>query len=319
MRTQSVLILSLIALTMSGQFFEKPFKYILYYPNSKGDITEKVQWNRITHISYAFAYPDSKGKGKLEDLTEYDSVITSLISAATTNEVEPILSVGGKICTDGMDCAQAFASNTDSGDKVSSLAQSIMDTAKQYGFKGIDIVWMYPNSNTENNYLNFIRQMKNLCTSNSMTLTVAVPPLTSTGYNKEIFTLVDNIIIMAFDGDNGAGNTPFSLVENAFKYWTYTEKQEWLYLFVTIPLFAEPGMVPVNEIVQSSADNAKADTCQINGNTVYYNGLGTANKKAGFIATNMGGCVLWDAGMDLDDPDDNFQLRIGKNLKSLLG
>lgn len=51
-----------------------------------------------------------------------------------------------------------------------------------------------------------------------MTLSSAVAATSGTYQTDEVLNMVDWINVMAYDGDSGAGHSPYSLLTNSFNY-----------------------------------------------------------------------------------------------------
>src|SRR5579871_3099524 len=67
------------------------FKVIGYLPSWSGSVSS-IQFNKLTHINYAFAIPNSDGSYQAIDNT---SKLSSMVSSAHAAGVKALLSVGG--------------------------------------------------------------------------------------------------------------------------------------------------------------------------------------------------------------------------------
>lgn len=115
---------------------------------------DKIAWDLMTHISYAFAIIKD-GVVITHDTEKGPELMKELASASEQNGVTNILSVGGWTNSeDGV-----FESATSTPEGVEKLAQSIVDYMIQWKFDGVDIDWEYPDSDQEKT------QFTNLITS----------------------------------------------------------------------------------------------------------------------------------------------------------
>ena len=282
----------------SSTKYGNDYKVVAYYPNWYGDITGRVQWDKLTHSYYAFGLPDGNGSGVMESISSQASNIQAMVNACNNHNVVPVLSVGGWSYTDGRNCSEVFAINTNTTAKCQSLAQSIVNQAKQYGFKGVDIDWEYPTSSTQSQYVTFMKNLRTLCDQNDMILTVAVAATSGTGFTSEVLNLLDFVNIMAYDGDAGAGHSPYSIATNSFTYWKNTMGVPAKKLVIGVPFYERPNWASYADIVSKNPAYAQQDSAVINGTTVYYNGIPTMKQKAQYAAQNAGGIMIWEISQD---------------------
>ncbi|MCI9617831.1 MAG: cellulase family glycosylhydrolase, partial [Eubacterium sp.] len=299
--------------------YGKDYKVVAYYPNWYGNITNKVQWDKLTHCYYAFGLPDGKGNGTMESLSGQASNIQAMVQACNKNNVIPVLSVGGWSYSDGRNCSEVFANNTNSTAKCQSLAQSIVEQAKQHGFKGVDIDWEYPTNSTQSQYTTFMKELRKLSDQNGMILTVAVAATSGSGFTSEVLNMLDFVNIMAYDGDSGAGHSPYDLATRSFTYWKDTMKVPAKKLVIGVPFYERPNWASYADIVAKNADYAQQDSAVINGKTVYYNGIPTMKKKAEYAAKNAGGIMIWEISQDSTNQDLSLVNAIYNTTKSILG
>lgn len=282
----------------SSTKYGNDYKVVAYYPNWYGNITSRVQWDKLTHSYYAFGLPDGNGSGTMESISGQATNIQAMINACNNNNVVPVLSVGGWSYTDGRNCSEVFAANTNTTAKCQSLAESIVTQAKQYGFKGIDIDWEYPTSSTQAQYTTFMKNLRTLCDQNNMILTVAVAATSGSGFTSEVLNLLDFVNIMAYDGDSGSGHSPYDLATRSFTYWRDTMGVPANKLVIGVPFYERPNWASYADIVSANSNNAYSDSAVINGTTVYYNGITTMSNKAKYAAENAGGIMIWEISQD---------------------
>ncbi len=280
------------------------FKVVAYYPNWYGDFTSKVQWDKLTHVNYAFALPNQNGT--VDSVKGSEKVITGLIEAAHENDVKVCVALGGWSYSDGSLCATVFEAATDTEEKCKSLADSILEIVDEYGFDGVDVDWEYPTAESVEGYTAFMRYLKEGLTERGKLLTAAVQAVGGTYQPDEVLEMLDWINVMAYDGNSGAGHSPYSYLVDSFAYWNGTRGVPADKVVLGVPFYERPNWASYADIVKADPDNAYQDEAQINGKTVYYNGLRTMAEKARYAAENAGGIMIWEISQDAEK--DNLSL-----------
>lgn len=288
-----------IPTTPSNTKFGNNYKVIAYYPNWAGNITGKVQWDKLTHVYYAFGLPNENGY--MESIDGQANNINAMVTAAHNNNVKAILSVGGWSYSDGRRCSTVFEKATNTDEKCKSLADSIVAATVKYKFDGVDIDWEYPTTSSSAQFAAFIKYLRQGCNQNGLELTAAVAATSGTGYSSEVIELFDFLNIMAYDGNEGAGHSPYSMVENCYNYWHNTKGVPSNKIVMGVPFYERPNWASYADIVKADVANAQKDSTVINGTIVYYNGIPTMKKKAEYAAKNCGGIMIWEISQDSTD------------------
>ncbi|MBR3646677.1 MAG: carbohydrate-binding protein, partial [Lachnospiraceae bacterium] len=296
--------------------FGNDFKVVAYYPSWSSNLASKVQWDKLTHCYYAFGLPDGSGSGAMEPLDSW--TVTQMVNACNQNNVVPVLSVGGWSYGNGL-CAPVFEKNTNTDAKCLSLAQSIVNAAKQYGFKGVDIDWEYPTSASQAQYKKFMTNLRNLCNENGMILTVAVAATSGSGFTKDVLDMLDFVNLMAYDGNEGSGHSPYSLATGSFEYWHNTMGVPANKLVIGVPFYERPNWADYSYIVSVDPANAQKDSAYINGTTVYYNGIPTMKRKAEYAAKNAAGIMIWEISEDAQSQDLSLLTAIYNTILPIVG
>ena len=205
----------------------KDTKVIGYYTDWTYMNVNSVQYDKLTHINYAFLIPmEDGGVRPLENEANFKA----LVAKAHENNVKVLISVGGWSYKDAeLDPVFAKAASTDATREK--LVDNIVNFVNQYGIDGADIDWEYPDPGTEQeNYLKLMTSLNKKLKANGKLLTAAVTSGTAVNsatenwnakaITKEIFDLVDFLNIMVYDGGNGADHSPYIYAENSLKVWT---------------------------------------------------------------------------------------------------
>lgn len=136
-------------------------------------------------------------------------------------------------------------------------------------------------------------------------------------YDVAMFTYVDHVNIMAYDGQWDGGYTaanlsPYPFTEKIVNYWGNLFDKNKLNkekLVLGVPSYAQPEdssgkQVSYATIIKQNPANANRDQTILNGMTYFYNGNATIQKKTKLaMARGFGGMMLWEVG--LDSPGEN--------------
>jgi chitinase len=129
---------------------------------------EAVQYDHLTHIHHAFAWPDANGFLCYDN----DFFYSDLIDRAHQEGVKVSIALGGWGQSDG------FGPMTADSSKRSNFINYLIDFCQDHGYDGVDIDWEYPTSTEETQNLNlFIYELfqenKNL--ADTLLITMAIP------------------------------------------------------------------------------------------------------------------------------------------------
>ena len=105
---------------------------------------DKIQFENLTHINHAFAWPDQFGNLK----TPQDFVDISLVSLAHQNQVKILLSLGGWTGSWG------FSAMAEDSAKRTKFIENLVEFLSANGYDGVDFDWEYPASASDRNNLN---------------------------------------------------------------------------------------------------------------------------------------------------------------------
>jgi GH18 family chitinase len=275
------------------------FKVIGYFPNWYGDIVDQIEWNKLTHVNYAFAIPTKEGE--IRSFPD-EALVTKLIKTAHENNVKVGLSVGGWSYLDvPLESTFVEATNTDA--KCQLFSERVLEVVDQYGFDGVDMDWEYPRAGTSTKQyeymMTFLRQG---LTARGKFLTVAVVGNgpTADGQSDYILDMLDWVNIMAYDGDNGAGHSPYEFALSCGDYWLNTRGLARNKVVLGVPFYERPNWTSYRDIVAFDETAAQKDSIEFNGTTIYYNGLPTMEAKTVWACENAGGVMIWEIGEDCE-------------------
>lgn len=315
----SILCITVISIYLRSQIKKTSFdcfKRVAYFPSWNGDVVNGVPFSKLTHINYAFAIPTSDGN--IRDIEDTE-VVNKLISMAHNNGVKVLVAVGGW-SYNGYPLEDTFVQATNTDAKCKKLANSILSVIDTYGFDGADIDWEYPRTNTSSQYELFMTYLKQGLERRGLLLTAAVIGNGPIGYGQtdEVLNMLDWVNVMAYDGDDGSGHSPYDYAVACGEYWTKTRELDKDKVVLGVPFYERPNGASYAEIVANNSENAYKDSTVMNGATVYYNGINTMKDKMTWACKNAGGIMIWEITQDSDDEQLSLLNTIYETAKELL-
>ncbi|MEU8113878.1 glycosyl hydrolase family 18 protein [Micromonospora sp. NPDC053740] len=265
------------------------FKSVGYMPSWAGNINT-IQYNKLTHINYAFVLPNSNGTLQGVD----GARLSSLVSQGHANNVKVSIAVGG--WNDGNDSAfETLAANATSR---TNFVNNLINFVNQYNLDGVDMDWEYPDPGASaNNYTALMTQLSSALHSRGKLLTAAV---VSEGYSVDgvqpaVFNQVDWLNIMAYDGGSPHANYDWSI--NSINLW----KARGLpasKAVLGIPFYSRPVYYNYSYLVGLDPANANRDCATIGGSQQCWNGIPTVKRKTQWALANAGGVMNWELSQD---------------------
>ncbi|MFC4855378.1 glycosyl hydrolase family 18 protein [Actinophytocola glycyrrhizae] len=266
------------------------FRSVGYLPSWSGSVNS-VQYDKLTHINYAFALPNANGT--LQAIPD-PGKLSSLVSLGHSNNVRVSLAIGG--WNDGNDSAfEALAANATSR---TTFVNSVVNVVNQYNLDGVDIDWEYPDpGQSGNNFTALMQQLSSAMHSRGKLLTAAVVSGggTAEGVQPAVFGYVDWLNIMAYDGGSPHANYDWSI--QSANYW----KGRGLPASKTVlgvPFYSRPGYYTYAQLVAMDPANANRDCVTAGGAQQCYNGIPTIKRKTQWAMANAGGIMNWELSQD---------------------
>lgn len=261
---------------------------IIGYTPSWSTVESSIQYNKLTHINYAFVLPNPNGS--LQPVPN-PTLLRTIVQHAHANGVQVAVSIGG--WNDGNDSAfVSLAANTLS---MITFRNQVIAMVDEYNLDGIDIDWEYPDPDTaeSTNYSTLMRLLGYDLRVKNKYLSAAVvgDGYTGNGVQAEVFNSVQFLNLMAYDANNG-DHSPYSYAVASLNYWTGRglpiEKA-----VLGVPYYAHPSWAAYNTKVAQNPANACRDT----DGSDYWNGIPTIRNKA-TLARNYGGIMTWELSQD---------------------
>lgn len=183
------------------------FKVIGYLPSWSGAVND-IQFDKLTHVNYAFLLPTSTGGYQP---IEGASKLSSLVSAAHAKGVKVLISVGGG--------GDAFHSIVASAGYRTNFVNSMISFTDQYDLDGVDVDWEYPAANEANNFFLMMQALASAMHSRGKLASIAVIANNDGGtISSNLFTTLDYIQIMAYD-DNNYQHSTYNSAVNSLNFW----------------------------------------------------------------------------------------------------
>lgn len=274
----------------------RDFIIVGYETSWEGDAGD-VRFDKITHVNYAFLLPGEEGDGSLQPV-ENPEKLRRLVASARDHGVKVLISVGG--WNDGND--EGFERLAEAEATARVFVNNLAGFAAEYDLDGVDIDWEYPDAgDSARNYARLMRLLSSELRGRGKLLTAAVSALDHTGgIAGEVFDYVDFLTLMAYDGDDGAGHSPFEYAERSLEYWLGRGLPR-MKAVLGVPFYERPTWNPYRALVASDRQAANVDSIIYEGTRVHYNGLPTIRRKTELALRRGGGVMIWHLSQDTVD------------------
>ncbi|MGS2739989.1 glycosyl hydrolase family 18 protein [Sinomicrobium sp. M5D2P17] len=262
------------------------FKVIGYVPSWSGSVNA-IQFDKLTHVNYAFALPTPSGG--LQPI-ENTSKLQSLVSAAHANNVAVLLAIGGWNNGDH----SAFDQLCSAAATRTNFVNTLVSTVNQYGLDGIDIDYEYPpNGAGATNFTLMMQELGTAMHNMGKLLTAAVVSENGSSIQSGVFEAVDFLNLMAYDG-GGSNHSTYNLAVNSLNYWKGRGLPAGKAI-LGVPFYGRSASeyVVYHEIL-ARGGGAYSDYY---GN-IGYNGIPTIKSKTNLAFDQGGGIMIWELAGD---------------------
>lgn len=284
---------------------DSDFKVVGYFPSWKPLEAERIRYDVLTHVIYAFAIPTVEGG--LRPLENADTA-KRIIQDVHANGAKVLLAVGGWSYQD-VPLEATFMSATKNFKTIKKFGNAIIRMCEKYGFDGIDMDWEHPrmDGNAYKQYEDLMLYLSKELHNRGKILTSAVmsgatPDATiyydSAAHTDKVLDAVDWIHVMAYDGGDGDRHSSYTFAKNCGTYWHDTRGLAPEKVVLGVPFYGRPSWASYRDILQEDSLAWKSDKAQINGMTAYYNGISTIKKKTMYAKKELGGIMIWEITQD---------------------
>jgi GH18 family chitinase len=269
--------------------------YLIGYMPSWQGAVEDIQYAKLTHINFAFVIPSPSGDGSLRPL-ENPAKLQKIVGLARADGVKVGIAVGGwsDLKNPGFEGLSASASGREN------FADNLLELIRKYDLDGVDIDWEYPQGVVQSQHYNLMMHLlaeKLHARGKFLSAAVADGAENGGAIPAELFQYVDFLNIMAYDGDEEAGHSPYSLAESSLNYWLGRglPKDK---AVLGVPFYARPSWKTYKTLLAKGADphadHFKGDS---------YNGIATIARKSQLAVDRGNGIMIWELSGDVQGPD----------------
>jgi chitinase len=269
--------------------------YLVGYMPSWQGAADEIPYAKLTHINYAFVIPSSSGDGSLEGL-ENPSKLQHIVELAHANGVKVGIAVGGwsDLKNPGFEGLSASASPREN------FADNLLELIRKFDLDGVDIDWEYPQGIVQSQHYHLMMHLlaeKLHAKGKILSAAVADGAENGAAIPAELFQYIDFLNIMAYDGDEEDGHSPYSLAESALDYWLGRGLPQ-AKAVLGVPFYARPSWKTYKTLLAKGADphsdHFKGDS---------FNGMHTIAQKAQLAINRGNGIMIWELSGDVQGPN----------------
>lgn len=267
--------------------------------NEEIDI-EKLKYEYLTHINYAFLIPKSDGS-----IVNLDKVkITKLINYAHKNNVKVYISVGGW-CYEDKKLDTTFKKICDNKDTLDLFINNIIKLVKDFNFDGVDMDWEYPTEKYIKQYEYMLFNLKESLSKENKGLSIAIPPginvdgsITNiSAVTDKVLDIVDWINLMVYDNTKEQNHSSYKYAKLSLKYWLNIRGYNKDKIVLGVPFYTRPTNLLYSYIVECNKENHNYDSYK----SEFYNGIPTIKKKTKLAKEKCSGIMIWALNYDTLD------------------
>lgn len=268
------------------------------------DPVENIQFNKLTHIIYAFLIP--RADGTLLPI-EKPERLKALVKEAHGKDVKVCIAVGGW-SYENIPLAPNFEALAATEETRRKLAESVLEVVDHYNLDGVELDWEYPAiGESAKNYEALVLTLNGKLSPKGKTLSAAVSGAWtrlqgtdfSNGVSTRCLNTFDWITIMAYDL-YGTQHAPLWYADTSIEFWAHRGMPR-ENIILGIPLYARPSWKQYRELVSENRGNAWKDYAPGTPLESWYNGLATLKEKTRMALLNAGGVMLFDIHEDTQD------------------
>lgn len=286
---------------------DNSFKIIAYYSGTRAlDSIEDAKFKMITHLNYAFLYPNNDGTLKpLEQPLRFYEVVEK----AKANGVKVAASLAGP--------EAVYASIAVSAALRTKLVNNVLNFVLENNLDGIDMDWEYPRANKTQD-ITFSLLMSELADSLhkwhkhlSAAVTAGVyAGAVRDGVTAEAIGKIDFLNLMVYDGLAWDVNEPrqhssFNMAETSLDIWQNLKGLPKEKTILGAPAYGKNpsnGVLTYRELMNLGAD-PKEDSLLVEGVPYYYNGRELMKQKALLAKDRANGMMIWELYQDINGPN----------------
>lgn len=280
------------------------FKVLAYYSESREiDSIELAKFKMVTHIHYAFAYPNADGTLKA---IAKPANFQKMKKLAKENGVKFAVSIAGVSAAEKANYELIVTDPT----LRSKFIKNIVAFAVNNDLDGIDIDWEYPTYDKGQHitYEAFMKELSTELHAWHKYLSAAVTAGVYAGSIRDGITIgavnaMDFVNLMAYDGANYKSNPNHSsliLAQDVLDYWLNVKGVPKEKAVLGMPNYGKNSAntaITYRDLLRQGADS-QLESVTISGSVYYYNGIPLAKQKAALAKTRANGILFWEFYQD---------------------
>jgi chitinase len=281
-----------VASDRSSRATHPRFRVVGYEESSTGNALSRIQFDKLTHINYAFALPNADGSLKpVPNETKLDAIVVKAHAFGVTVS----LSFGG--WNQGDDSTFHALASTQAG--RATFADAVAAYVHAHQLDGADIDWEYPEAETAADYAALMALLSARLRPAGKLLTAAVgaSPWIASGISQDSYQYVDYMMIMAYDDGSAPNHSTYAFAERSLDFWLTEKAVPASKLVLGVPFYSHPNYVSYSAIAAKNAAAAVLDTYD----GEYYNGILTIRAKAQLALSRASGVMIWELSQDTND------------------
>lgn len=276
-----------------------------YFEGFEDPIDKNVQFDKLSHIVYAFLIPSEDGS--LVGV-EYPEKLKELAEKGRSRDVKVLIGVGGWSYKD-VPLDPVFEKMASEEESRKKFVENVVSFVEQYNLDGVDMDWEYPDpGESSRNYESLILDLSQALKERGKLLTAAMPGSSFKDKGLDAAEAVsdrcleefDWINIMGYDADNGPGHSPYSFSDTSIGYWIHRGVARDK-IVIGVPFYARPSWKLYRELVAEDKANAYRDSVTSGPIPSYYNGINTIKEKTRLALNYGSGVMIWEINMDTTD------------------
>lgn len=291
-------ILTIISLSCFAQTQTRVVGYLPTWASFATN-SQKVDFNKFTHINISFANPNANG---VLDEGLSDQVLDAFIDSAHNHNVKVLISIGGA------GASETIWEDLMSNSKRDNFIEQLMTYLTSHDFDGIDVD-LEAGAITDD-YDEFVAELSVKTQNEGMLMTAAIAMWNGDTVPNQALSAFDFINLMAYDAtgpwsaDNPGPHSSYSFAQQNLNYWVNTRGVAPEKCVLGVPFygydFAKAGQaITFRNIVNLSSNAVNQDKT----NEVYYNGKPTIGAKTVLGIENYGGVMIWEITQDAPTPN----------------
>ncbi len=293
------IILFFSTLLMSISVFSQSAKIVGYLPAYKFELSNYIEYCKLTHLNLAFANPDSNGNIIMP------SISTIITEARNQNpSIIICISLAGGVLTTQQ--ASNWINLIDTPANRPAFIAKILDYVLTHNLDGIDVDLEWDNVTT--GYTGFITELDAALSPHNKILTVALPNQTLfSNITSEALAALDFINIMSYDATgpwnptNKGQHSSYDFAVNGINFWKNTVGISGDKLTLGVPFYGydfinsnTANAFTYASMVSTDAGYANIDKVE----NAYYNGMPTIRSKVALARDEVGGIMIWELSQD---------------------